>query len=479
MNKSFVQAVKEQETRTENLMRAYKSTTNPIVDFFYSAGAARGQNIIPKFTAAFEHDKELALRTSLWLRDIRDGAGERQLFRDILSHLEKTDKDACIKLVQKAHLMGRWDDAQHLTEDDVKLVYFNMLKTAIENKDGLAAKWIGIKSEFGRQFRDFLGYSPKKFRKTIVGLRNVVETKMCAKQWNEINYSHVPSVASKRYRKAFYRNDKERFEGYVKALVKGETFEGKEVKINASAIFPHDVIRGHVYGGYGSYKNTKSKTELDVMVQQWNALPNYIADGNILPLVDVSGSMTSRVDKSGLMAIEVAVSLGLYCSDKNMGKFKDTFLTFSGTPELLHLNGDILAKINQMVNSKWGMNTNLHAAFDKILSVAKQGNVPQEEMPETLLILSDMQFDQCVSFDDSAIEMIRRKYNESGYDLPNVVFWNLNSRDNVPVRVNEKGVALVSGFSPSILKALLENDTEQFTPYGICMKTIMNPKYDI
>jgi hypothetical protein len=175
--------------------------------------------------------------------------------------------------------------------------------------------------------------------------------------------------------------------------------------------------------------------------------------------------------------LDVAVSLGLYLAEKNQGKFKDTFLTFSGNPELLHLKGDIVQKMQQMVRSDWAMNTNLYAAFDKILSVAKQGNVPQEEMSEIIVILSDMQFDQCIHFDDSAMEMIERKYENAGYKVPSVIFWNLNARDNVPVKYNKQGVALVSGFSPAIMKAILTANMDDITPLNIMMKTIMNERY--
>jgi hypothetical protein len=216
------------------------------------------------------------------------------------------------------------------------------------------------------------------------------------------------------------------------------------------------------------------------MIEQWNALPNFIEGGNVLPLVDVSGSMTSpAVDKSGLRPIDVAVSLGLYCADKNTGKFNGTFLTFSGQPQLVTMSGNITNKMDQLITSKWEMNTNLHAAFEKILDVAVKANVPQSEMPETLLILSDMQFDACVRHDDSAIQMIRRKYAAAGYEVPKVVFWNLNAYDNVPVKFDESGTALVSGFSPSVLKAVLANDMEQFTPRSIMLKTIMSDRYAV
>jgi hypothetical protein len=177
--------------------------------------------------------------------------------------------------------------------------------------------------------------------------------------------------------------------------------------------------------------------------------------------------------------LEVAVSLGLYLADKNKGKFKDTFLTFSSKPELLHLKGDIVQKVQQMSKSNWDMSTNLHAALDKVLSTAVNGNVPQEEMPSMLLIMSDMQFNQCIKFDDTAMQMMERKYKTSGYEMPQVVFWNLNAKDSVPVSADASGVALVSGFSPSILKAVLSANMDDFSPRGIMMKALMVPRYDL
>ena len=194
-------------------------------------------------------------------------------------------------------------------------------------------------------------------------------------------------------------------------------------------------------------------------------------------MVDVSGSMSSGPIPN-LSPLAIAVSLGLYLADKNTGKFKDTFLTFSSSPELLNLKGNILDKVKQMSTSKWEMSTNLHKAFEKILETAVNGRVPQSEMPEVLLVLSDMQFNGCTRYDDSAIQMIRRKYENAGYNVPRVVFWNLNAKDNVPVKFNENGVALVSGFSPSIVKSVLAADLEEFTPYNIMLKTIMNERYN-
>jgi len=298
-------------------------------------------------------------------------------------------------------------------------------------------------------------------------MTTVVETKMCAGDWDNINFSHVPSVASRNYKKAFNRHTP-LFAEYVAKLVSGD----KTVKVNANAIFPHDVLKGIAH----SYAKL-DKTETDHVIAQWDALPNYVGDASILPLVDVSGSMTTSVPGSTVRCLDVAVSLGLYLADKNKGAFKDTFLTFSSKPQLVTLKGNIVDKVTQMSKSDWEMSTNLHAAMDKILSVAVKGNVPASDMPAMLLILSDMQFNQCARFDDTAMQMIERKFADAGYVVPQIVFWNLNASDNVPVKADKSGVALVSGFSPSIMTSLLAADMEQFTPEGIMLKTVMSDRY--
>ncbi len=470
---TFVNAVVNQSARTTNGMKARKSTAKSTVDLFYNIGASRGKNIVPAFSAAYVENRELALRIALWSRDARGGAGERQIFRDILVHLEKTDTEAAKAMLAKVPELGRWDDIFVFQTSELKTQAYTMLGDALRQGDGLAAKWTPRKGQVAREIREFFGMTPKQYRKSLVSLTKVVETQMCAQDWDNINFSHVPSVAAARYKKAFNRNTV-KFAEYVNKLVAGD----KDVKVNASAVFPYDVLKGMRYSS-----SAYSKTELDHIVAQWEALPNYVGDASILPLVDVSGSMTCSAgghrSKSNVTCLDVAVSLGLYLADKNKGKFKDTFLTFSSKPKLMHLKGNVVQKYQQMVQSDWEMNTNLHAAMDKILQTAVEGNVPQEEMPAMLLILSDMQFDQCTRYDDTAMKMIERKFSDAGYIVPQIVFWNLNASDNVPVQANKKGAALVSGFSPSIVKAILAAEMDDFTPEGIMLKTVMNPRYDI
>ena len=463
-------------------MKARKSTANALTDLFFKIGAMRGNNIIPDWTAARIQDADLAGRVALWARDVRGGAGERKIFRDILLNLSKTDRDRCISMMKKVPELGRWDDLLIFEKDSAaEAVAFTLIADALIAGNSLCAKWMPRKGDHAARLRSFLGWSPKYYRKRLVELTKVVETQMCANDWDNINFNQVPSVASARYKKAFSRHT-EKYKEWATALVSKDPEVKATVKVNAGAVYPYDVIKG--IGGYNQYSidDHYSVDETNVIIAQWDALPNYVGDANILPLVDVSGSMTCKAggfdSKSSTTCMDVAVSLGLYLADKNTGKFKDTFLTFSGAPELLHLRGNVVDKMKQMTESHWEMNTNLNKAVQKILDVAVEGNVPDQEMPKVLLILSDMQFDRCARFDDSAMQMIARKYAESGYTMPNIVFWNLNAADNVPVKYDERGVALVSGFSPSIVKSVLKADLDNFTPEAIMLQTIMSDRYD-
>ena len=475
---TFVDAIANQEARTTNGMKARKSTANACVDLFFKIGASRGKDITKEFVAAYVENREVALRIAMWARDARGGAGERELFKQILKYLDKHEPTDAALLLMKVPEIGRWDDIFVVESKANKDVAFTMLGDALRERNGLAAKWTPRQGKLAAEIRTFFGMSPKFYRKSLVELTKVVEQEMCAKQWDTINFSHVPSVAHARYKKAFFRNTTE-YAKYVEELKKDPKDRKAGVKINAGAVFPYDVLKGVI----GAYRNNYNTTELSALQAQWDAMENFVGDANVLPLVDVSGSMTCLAGghkaTSATTCLDVAVSLGLYVADKNKGKFKDTFLTFSSSPELLHLKGNIVQKVNQMVSSNWGMSTDLVKAMDKILKVAKDGNVPQEEMPEVLMIMSDMQFNQCARFDDSAMEMIARKFESAGYTVPKIVFWNLNSHDNVPVKHDASGVALVSGFSPAIMVSVLGGDTEQFTPEAIMLKALMVPRYDM
>jgi hypothetical protein len=492
---SFKSAVQNQTTTTTNGMIAYQNTSNSCVDLFFAIGASRGKNIIPQFAAAYAENPEYAIRIALWARDIRGGAGERQLFRNILQYLEQNDKTITKRVIDKIPEIGRFDDVLAFKTVELKMHSFELIKQALESKNGLCAKWLPriqsinkyikpdqhklsfnekfnllnenqkVKFHFARDLCKYLNMNHETYRKTLASLTSVVETAMSANEWDSINFNHVPSLAATRYKKAFDRHTP-KYAEYVEALANGDA------KVNASAVYPYDVLKT-------LYNSSYTETEKNHIVAQWNALPNYVGDAAILPMVDVSGSMTCPTgNNKNLTCLQIAISLGLYLSSKNSGAFADMFLTFHSTPELLLLTGDIVQRYNQMENAAWGMNTNIQLAFEKVLKVATEGSVTNSEMPKYMLILSDMQFDSATRHSSTAFTMIAEKYELAGYQLPKIVFWNLNAHDNVPVKFDKSGVALVSGFSPAIMKSILSADEANFTPVGIMESVILNERYE-
>lgn len=327
-----------------------------------------------------------------------------------------------------------------------------------------AAKWAprekSANKKIAQELANFFGMTPKFYRQSIADLSETVEDKMCAKQWNTINFSQVPSVASARYQKAFGRNAST-YTAYKEGLANGTE------KISAGAVYPYNVIQSIKSG------------DQDVAKAQWEALPNYIGDELVLPMCDVSGSMSMAVGgNKNLSCLDVCISLGLYLADKNTGPFKDCFLTFSTHSKIEVLRGDILSKYNQLSRAQWDMSTNLHGAFEEILRVGNTNKVADKDMPKYVLIMSDMQFNACTKNDDSAMEMIRRKYGASGYTLPKIIFWNLNSHSGQsPVSFNEQGTALISGFSPAIMTSVLK--AEAITPEQIMLQTVNVPRYEV
>ena len=459
---SFVNAVQETpvETRTINGMKTNASSMNALVDLFFAIGASRGKDMTKAFEKAIVANETLALRLLMWARDVRGGAGEREVVRKILTYMEKNHPAALERILPLIPEYGRFDDLLVFQTQAFKEKAYVIIGDALRAGNGLAAKWMPRKGPIAVEIRNFFGMSPKQYRKSLVALTKVVEQDMCAKRWNMIEYSHVPSLAAARYQKAFNRNDPMGYAKYKSKLATGEA------KINANAVYPYDVIKSGKFGG-----------DHAVMQAQWDALPRYIGDELVLPMCDVSGSMGCPVGGNGnLSCMDVCVSLGLYLADKNTGPFKDMFLTFSARPSLNVLKGDLRSKLRQLETADWGMNTNLHAAFDEVLRVAVKGKVKAADMPKYLLIMSDMEFDRCTRFDDSAMQMIQRKFEAAGYEVPKIVFWNLNARaGNVPVKYNMKNVALVSGFSPSIMTAVL--GAKDMSPVSVMLETLNSERY--
>jgi len=451
----LVNSTRQKDARTYNNALTNSTSLNNVIDLFFLAGASRTmseEDIVKMLMRSYVEDPLLTVKCIFWAGNIRGGAGERRFFRVALKFLETHYRETLVLNLDLIPHFNRWDSLFTLEGEEV----LNLVHEAlIQKKDGLCAKWMPRKKQydnFGDKFRKKFELNHKQYRKLIVELSETVEQQLCSKDFGSIKYSTVPSVAMNKYRTSFYRNDEKRFTEYIDAVT-----EGTE-EIKAGVLFPYQL-----------YESVKRGDEVKAVEAQWNALPNYM-EGNperILPVCDVSGSMYG-------LPIAVSVSLGIYLSERNESVFKDAFVTFSGCPKMQYLKGTLSERIGQLECAQWDMNTNLDAVFRLVLKRAVDDGLSQDDMPTMLLIISDMEFDQCAEL--TAYDNIKQKYEDAGYVMPKIVFWNVNGRvGNVPVTCDQEGVALISGCSPSIMKSFLEG--KSITPESVLLETLNNEEY--
>lgn len=466
---------------TANGALTYQTSANPVVDLFFVIGASRTNpaQAISLFRQAFAHDPILACKVLCHARDIREGMGERNTFKEILKAMEGDIKFAPFleRIIAATPEYGRWDDLLIFNKAENKRTAYTLIKNALFEKNGLAAKWMPRKGNQAVELTKFFGLSPKRYRKLLVDNSKTVEQAMCAKDWTKIEYSHVPSIAAARYQKAFSRNDTARYSAYRAALVKGV----KGVKVNAGAIFPYDVIKGYDNG---------DKT---VAEAQWNALPNWMVEGKtMLPVVDTSSSMNNPPVAPGVSPMDVAVSVGLYIADKQKGPFAGMVLNFNDDSHLHEIRGSFPTRLAQIRQLPWGGSTNLQSAFDSILKVAVQNRLSAADMPEFVMVISDMEFNKAcrqthrwtsgnlIANQDTNYNVAASKFAAAGYRLPKIVFWNVNARaGNNPVQFDTSGTALVSGFSPNILRAVLSCKFDRYDPLNVVLDAVDKERYNI
>jgi hypothetical protein len=480
---------------TANGARALATTKSFLVDFFATSGALRNRTeseVVQLFSKAFAEDRLLAMKSLFYTRDIRGGQGERKTFKTIIRYLAFNHPETLAKNINLIPYYGRYDDLLVLLGTPLESLAMNIVRAQlledIDNEcPSLLAKWLPSENassyetkKNAKKVMSILGLTPKQYRKTLSMLRkriSLVETKMSEKKFGEIEYDKLPSKAGLIYRTAFYRNDEDRYTAFIDSLVKGD----KKVKINVKTLFPYEIVHQYVTNGYhriGTHLYTdvanKSVQEDKLLTEMWKNLPDYVGDNfdNALAVVDTSGSMRG-------LPIEVALSLGLYLAERNKGTFKDHFLTFSESPQLQQVVGNTLGeKLFNMSRANWDMNTNIEKVFDLVLNTAIKNNLPQEELPSKLFIISDMQFDRCVKGGNNVtlFENILHRYADAGYVIPELVFWNVNaSSTQFPVSVNQTGTALVSGCSPSIFKNLLAG--KEMTPYAMMLDVLNTERY--
>ncbi|AGF85538.1 hypothetical protein QJ854_gp244 [Moumouvirus goulette] len=494
-------------TCTENGDKAFLTSGNVCLDFF--TRITRGapiQDYIKTFCACWKEDSEIAIRLLLNLRDIRSGKGEKLIPIAIILYLKLNIETSVYESILHEYIKyGCWKDLLKIIEIDsyisseykiststgieVKLFSeqlkedINLLKSSQQDKKSaisLCAKW--APSEYSHYNKKSLsvandimyslGMKPKEYRKMLTNLREhliILENLMSTQQFDKIDFSKLPSVAIKKMNNAFIRDSnsngkfsdarlqlKNNYQKYLSLLQKGET------KVNVKGIHPHELVHEYL----SSHKETDTLIEA-----QWNTIRQQVlssgAFNNVTAVVDVSGSMAGQ-------PMDVSIALGILVSECTQGPYHGQVITFHEKPSWHILTGSSLRdQVKSLIKAKWGGNTNMKSVFDLILKKAIDAKLKPNEMIKTLFIFTDMQFDNC-SNDPwmTTFEYAKKQFNDHGYQIPNIVCWNLRTSSNktLPVQHNEQGYAMLSGFSPELLKCIM--NAENYNPFSIMMKVL-------
>lgn len=478
---NFAAAMKQEGnfTKTENGAVALKSANDACLDLFATISSLRtdyeGNRTETLFAEAFKEDSLMATKIVFYGRDIREGLGERDTFRKLIRYMAKYHPEAIKPNLDLIGVYGRYDDMYCLidteVEDDMWAAMKKQFKEDKENLEkgnaiSLLAKWIKTADASSDKTRKLgiltaqkLGYSVYEFKRIVRAMRKqigVVESLMSKGKWDEIKYSEVPSRAMMIYRNAFMKHDADRFGEFTNKALNGDE------KINSATLYPYDIVKKILYG----------REDSKLLEAQWRQLPNYIEEGtNAVVMADVSGSMYGR-------PMATSIGLAIYFAERNKGEYHNMFMTFSSKPEIVELKGETLyQKVRNASRADWGGSTNLHAAFKKILTIAIDGNVSKEEMPKSIIVISDMEIDYCGNKDWSFYDNMKAMYADYGYEIPNIVFWNVNSRNDVfHADKTRKGVQLCSGQSTTVFKQLI--GCIGMTPTEMMQKVINSERYE-
>ena len=501
-------------TYTENGALTHKSTNSMLLDMFALGGAYRvrsDEDVILLFKNAYKENPVYALKCLFYLRDARGGQGERRFFRVCMKWLANYDVEATRRNLRHVAEYGRWDDLYCFINTPLEAEAFGFIKEQLVldvqcKTPSLLAKWLkseNTSSRTSRQLanktREYLGWTHKQYRKTLSVLReriNVLERLMSAGKWDEIEFDKIPSRAGFIYKNAFARHDIERMKSDKEVKTYEEFAKDSTTKVNAKVLYPYECVAEAMKimrNGWSWYGNT-SKVALDdtqrlMTNKYWDNLADYFngATFNGMAIVDTSGSMC------GINAdapINVAISLGMYCAEKAKGPFANHFITFSSHPTFVKVEGvDFCDKVQRMARADWGGSTNVEAAFDLMLETAIRNKCSQDEIPQNLIIISDMEFNSCVTSNDygnrywggtvrpndTLFEKMEAKWRAHGYKMPQLTFWNVQARqNNIPMKT-EGNVNFVSGMSPVIYEQIMKGKTA----YDLMMDKLDSKRYEV
>lgn len=483
-------------TVTENGAIAHKTTRSDLLDMFAMGAAMRNRtdaDVMLMFRKAFEENPVYALKCLFYIRDVRGGQGERRFFRVVIRDMAKQANmlPHIRRNMENIAEYGRWDDLYAFVGTPLEVDAFALIKKQLAldvqcKTPSLLAKW--LKSEnasskettrLGNITRRHLNMTHKEYRKVLAVLRtriNIVEKLMSENRWEEIEFDKIPSKAGLIYKNAFARRDiiKAKYEKFAK---------DENTKVNAGTLYPYEVVE-KVHSHY--YRMTE--TDRAMLNKYWANLTDYFngANFNALAMVDTSGSMMGT-------PMNVAVSLGLYCAERAGGPFANHYISFSSRPQLIECEGvDFVDKTQRIMRSNLCENTNIEAAFDLLLDTALANNVHQKDMPQNIIVISDMEFDEATGDTmgwyrgarntsqmnsrnaETLLEGIAKKWNEEGYEMPHLIFWNVDARQaNIPMIGNGR-ISYVSGFSPSIFQTIMTGKTG----YDLMMECLNGERYD-
>ena len=481
------------KTVTENGAATHITTGSDCLDLFATVGALRRESdseIVTRFIRAYSENRDIAMKLLFFARDIRGGLGERRVFKVILNWLANNEPATVRKNLEYVAEYGRFDDLLCLMGTacekdmlDVLKARFEADREALENggEVSLLAKWLPSVNasnaetvRYAKKIAKHFGLNDAIYRKALVALRShirIIENNLREKDYT-FDYAKQPSKAMYKYRRAFIRNDGERYGKFLNKVSAGEA------KLHAGTLAPYELVDSCLGSrwtvGNENFMKQLSEEEKAALNATWESLPDFGSDENAIAIVDTSGSMYWT---SNPYPASVALSLGLYFAEHNTGLYKNHFIEFSANPQLIEIKGDTFAdRLRYIASFNEVGNTDLEAVFDLILNSAVKNSVPQSELPTKLIIISDMEFDRCVSQTDSTnFENAKAKFESHGYNLPEIVFWNVASRNRQqPVTMNEQGVALVSGCTPRLFEMVAGGTVN---PYAFMLEVVESERY--
>lgn len=486
-------------TYTTNGAITYRSTMTKVYDMFAQGAAMRGGTVddcCGLFVAAYKEDPTLALKCLFYLRDIRGGQGERRFFRIALKWLGMNQPEEAIHLIPYISEYGRYDDLFELFDTPAENDMVKYIESIInQDEDHLVYKWLPSintssknAQERGRKFARKFGLTERQYRKMLSEGRkacNLVETLMSQNRWDEIAFNKLPSRAGLLYSKAFARREET-------AARYQEFMSSKTTIVNASTLYPYDVVKKarEVMGDdYWSRGRSVALDDVNRLAanKYWNNLTDYFkgATLNALCVCDTSGSMLGGYGRSAIAPIDVAIAISMYTAERAKGPFQGHFISFSSRPQLIEITGvDFCDKAKRIYERNLCENTNIEATFDLILDTAVINHLSQDDLPQNLIIISDMQFDGATSHGwsymgahkQTLIEGIRKKWERYGYKMPHLIFWNVNAASgggNIPMK-DEYSITFISGASPSIFTSVLTGKTGQ----ALMLEAICSPRYE-